>query len=137
MLPKSWNQITLKTFAELDLIVRDASLDTNDKDIQILSLLSGNTLEELLLLSFKAKRKYLNQIQFLKSLDIVNTKPRRYFRVQNKWFKLALNASEISGGQYIDLMTFLKDPEAANQNIHNVLAVIALPLKYGFLKTEI
>lgn len=33
-------------------------------------------------------------------------------------------------------MTFLKDPEAANQNIHNVLAVIASPLKFGFIKTK-
>jgi hypothetical protein len=56
--------------------------------------------------------------------------------LKGKRFRLLLNVSVLTGGQYIDLMTFLKNPEAINQNIHNVLAVIASPLKLGLFKTK-
>ena len=50
-LPKSWKEITLKMFSELDQILKDNELDQVEKDNKILSVLSDKSTEELLELS--------------------------------------------------------------------------------------
>jgi len=135
-LATSWKQITLKTFSELDAIIRNNALQTSEKDIEILSLLSGKSIEEIHALPFKTKNKYLTQISFLNKLEIIKEKVPAYFMIKRRIFRLTLNATELNGGQYIDLMNFLKDPDATTRNIHNVLAIIALPMKFGLIKTK-
>ena len=135
-LPTSWKQISLKTFSELDSIIRNDRLNSNEKDLAILSLLSGKSNEEIQALPFKTRNKYLKQIQFLNKLDMARKGVPKFLMIKGKLFRLTLNATELSGGQYIDLMNFLKDPDATTKNIHNVLAVIALSMKFGLIKTR-
>jgi len=138
-LPTSWKEISLKTYCELNRIIKDNDLNTNDKDIEILSLLSSKPRNEILALPFNIRHEFMRKIGFLNNLDSIeplqSAKNFRFF-IKGKRFEIKLNATELTGGQYIDLMTFLKDTEATNQNIHNILAVIASPLKFGFFKTR-
>ncbi len=138
-LPTSWKEISLKTYCLLDGIIKDNDLNTIDKDIEILSLLSEKPRSEILALPFNVRHGYLRKIEFLNNLNSIkplqSAKSFRFF-IKGKRFEIKLNATELTGGQYIDLMTFLKDPEATNQNIHNILAVIVLPLKFGLFKSK-
>ena len=135
-LPKSWKEITLQKFSDLDLILKDEDLDASAKDLKILTLLIGKSEGEILALPFKTKHLLLKKMSFLYDLGSIQPKVHKYFSLKGKRFRFILNTTELSGGQYIDLMTFLKDPDALNQNIHNVLAVIASPMKFGILKTK-
>jgi len=138
-LPTSWKKISLKTYVELDRIIKDNTLNTSEKDIEVLALLFGKARSDILGLPFNIRHELLQKIQFLNNLDSI--KPLRLskgfrFLIKGRRFEITLNATELTGGQYIDLMTFLKDTEATNQNIHNILAVLAAPLKLGFIKTK-
>src|SRR5438309_4627904 len=108
-LPSSWKDISLKFFSELDAIMKNNSADVVEKDLLLLSYLSGRSCEEILALSLKARNKCFRRIQFLGSLENIHLKAPEYFILKRKIFRLILNASELSGGQYIDLMTFLRD----------------------------
>ncbi len=135
-LPTSWKEISLKTYCDFEKIINDKSLDNHAKDVEIVSLLSGLSRSEILVLPLKTFHECLDKISFLNNLDlIVPLKSSKHLRfcIRGKWFKINLNASDLNGGQYIDLMTFLKENENPLLNIHNVLAVIATPLKWGLI----
>ena len=138
-LPTSWKEISLKTYVEIDRIIKDNMLNTSEKDVEVLSLLSGKARSEILGLSFNSRHELLCKIGFLNNLDSLKplkSSKRLRFSIKGKRFEIKLNATELTGGQYIDLMTFLKEPDTTNQNIHNILAVLAKPLKWGFIKTR-
>jgi len=135
-LPTSWKEISLKTYCGFEKIINDKSLDNHGKDVEIISLLSGISRSEILALPLKTLHECLDKIKFLNYLDLIrplkNSKHLR-FCIKGRWFKIKLNASDLTGGQYIDLMTFLKENENPTANIHNVLAVIVAPLKWGLI----
>lgn len=135
-MPTSWKEISLKTFVILQEIANDPDTDKTDKDIDAICLLAGITYQECMELTLKEKQQALKSLSFLQDLNKINPKAHRYIKIGRIWFKIALDVSEISGGQYLDLMTFLKDPDKAFENIHNVLAVLATPLKFGIIKTK-
>jgi len=135
-LPNSWKEISLKTYCGFEKIMNDQSLDNHAKDVEIVSLLTGISRSEILALPLKTLHEYMDKVKFLNNLDLIeplkNSKNFR-FCIKGKWFKIKLNASDLTGGQYIDLMTFLKENENPVSNIHNILAVIATPLKWGLM----
>ena len=138
-LPTSWKEISLKTYCSLDKIFKDNTLNATEKDVEILSLLSDKPRSEILKLPFNTRHELLRKIGFLNNLDsikpIKSSKRIRFF-IKGKRFEIKLNATELTGGQYIDLMTFLKEPEATNQNIHSIIAVLTQPLKWGLFRTK-
>lgn len=135
-LPKGWHEVTLKTYFAVQEIQGDEFLDQIDKDTEIIAMLSGTTYKAVMDLTLADKRTALNQIQFLKDLDKIRPKVKTHFWLKGKRFFVELQMQNITGGQYVDLMTFLKDPAKSNENIHNVLAVLAKPLKFGFIKPK-
>jgi hypothetical protein len=143
MLPTSLSQITLKTYASIDRILKDPDLDTARKDTLMLALLSGKTEEEILEVTLQDRNRVLQKLDFLNEAFGEQkpgrfSKPARFRRlkVKGQRFHVINAAGQLTGGQYIDLMNFLKDPEALVRNIHNVLAVICLPLKFGILRQK-
>lgn len=135
-IPKGWHGVTLKTYFQVQEIQNDEFLDQIDKDTEIIALLTGTTYKDVMGLTLEAKRDELSRIQFLKDLDKIRPKLKKHFWIKGKRFYVELNMQKITGGQYVDLMTFLKQPDKANENIHNVLAVLAKPLKFGFIKAK-
>jgi hypothetical protein len=162
MLPTSLSQITLKTYASIDRILKDPDLDTARKDTLLLALLSGKTEAEIHELTLQDRNRLLQKLDFLneaweptptlpKSREEMlpdqqptdrqpsklskPSKPSK-LSVKGQRFHVITDAGQLTGGQYIDLMNFLKDPDALLQNIHNVLAVICLPLKFGILRQK-
>src|SRR6185312_7334758 len=111
-LPTSWKEISLKTYCGFEKIMNDKGLDNHAKDVEIISLLTGISRNEILALPLKTLYEYIDKIKFLNNLDLIeplkNSKNFR-FCIKGKWFKIKLNASGLTGGQYIDLMTFLKE----------------------------
>lgn len=135
-LPKSWANVTLKQYCILKEIQDDPDIDQATKDIDMICLLSGLKYGQVLELTLKDKQAALKSLTFLQSFDSIKKKINPYFLLKGKWYKIALNMQDITGGQLIDLMTFLKEPDKAIENIHNVFAVIASPLKYGLYKQK-
>ena len=84
----------------------------------------------------------LQDIQLIKNMEAI--KPWKFKNkqadvkiwIKRKRFRVIFDAALLSGGQYIDLMNFLKAPENTAQNLHNILAVLTMPMKFGLLKIK-
>ena len=138
-LPTSWKEISLKTYCGFEKIMNDQSLDNHSKYVEIVSLLSGLSRIEILDLPLNSLNECMDKVSFMNSLDLIrplkNARQVR-FCIRGRWFRINLNALKLTGGQYIDLMTFLKDNENPISNIHRILAVIATPLKWGLIPVK-
>lgn len=112
------------------LQITDALLipDHFDKWARILSIITG-----------KSEAHFINELtadQFKKQIKmhayLVKTAPspklRKYFWLKGKLYKVTSDITQLTGGQYCDLMTLCKDPDETLSNIHNILAVLCRPV---------
>jgi hypothetical protein len=126
--------LTIKQFLNCKLI-SEMEKDPIDRNVRLLAEISGKSVDEiesLPITELKAKLKYLSNLE---TLDEVG-KVRMKFKVKNKWFKVIWKTQELTSAQYIDVSHFTKEPDKILYNIHNILAAICVPMKWGLIKQK-
>jgi len=129
-----YSDLTIKKFLNCKLI-SEMQTDPIDRNVRLLAEVSGKTVDEiesLPLTELKAKLKYLANIEDLGEVGKVRMK----FKVKGKWFKVIWKTQELTSGQYIDVSHFTKEPDKIIYNIHNILAAISVPMKYGLIQQK-
>jgi hypothetical protein len=129
-----YSDLTIKQFLNCKLI-SEMQTDPIDRNVRLLAEVSGKTVDEvesLPLTELKAKLKYLANIEDLGEVGKVRMK----FKVKGKSFKVIWKTQELTSGQYIDVSHFTKEPEKIIYNIHNILAAISVPMKYGLIQQK-
>jgi hypothetical protein len=129
-----YSDLTIKQFLNCKLI-SEMQTDPIDRNVRLLAEVSGKTVDEiesLPLTELKAKLKYLANIEDLGEVGKVKMK----FKVKGKWFKVIWKTQELTSGQYIDVSHFTKEPDKIIYNIHNILAAISVPMKYGLIQQK-
>jgi len=109
--------------------------DPIDRNVRLLAEVSGKSVDEiesLPLTELKAKLKYLANIEDLGEVGKVRMK----FKAKGKSFKVIWKTQELTSGQYIDVSHFTKEPDKIIYNIHNILAAISVPMKYGLIQQK-
>ncbi len=109
--------------------------DPIDKNVRLLAEVSGKSVDEiesLPITELKAKLKHLANIEDLGEVGKVRMK----FKVKGKSFKVIWKTQDLTSGQYIDVSHFTKEPEQIIYNIHNILAAICVPMKYGLIQQK-
>jgi hypothetical protein len=129
-----YSDLTIKQFLNCKLI-SEMQTDPIDRNVRLLAEVSGKSVDEiesLPLTELKAKLKYLANIEDLGEVGKVRMK----FKVKGKSFKVIWKTQELTSGQYIDVSHFTKEPEKIIYNIHNILAAISVPMKYGLIQQK-
>jgi len=129
-----YSDLTIKQFLNCKLI-SEMQTDPIDRNVRLLAEVSGKSVDEiesLPLTELKAKLKYLANIEDLGEVGKVRMK----FKVKGKWFKVIWKTQELTSGQYIDVSHFTKEPDKIIYNIHNILAAISVPMKYGLIQQK-
>jgi uncharacterized protein YvpB len=129
-----YSDLTIKQFLNCKLI-SEMQTDPIDRNVRLLAEVSGKSVDEiesLPLTELKAKLKYLANIEDLGEVGKVKMK----FKVKGKWFKVIWKTQELTSGQYIDVSHFTKEPDKIIYNIHNILAAISVPMKYGLIQQK-
>jgi hypothetical protein len=129
-----YSDLTIKQFLNCKLI-SEMQTDPIDRNVRLLAEVSGKTVDEiesLPLTELKAKLKYLANIEDLGEVGKVRMK----FKVKGKSFKVIWKTQELTSGQYIDVSHFTKEPDKIIYNIHNILAAISVPMKYGLIQQK-
>jgi hypothetical protein len=129
-----YSDLTIKQFLNCKLI-SEMQTDPIDRNVRLLAEVSGKTVDEiesLPLTELKAKLKYLANIEDLGEVGKVKMK----FKVKGKSFKVIWKTQELTSGQYIDVSHFTKEPDKIIYNIHNILAAISVPMKYGLIQQK-
>ena len=129
-----YSDLTIKQFLNCKLI-SEMQTDPIDRNVRLLAEVSGKSVDEiesLPLTELKAKLKYLANIEDLGEVGKVRMK----FKVKGKSFKVIWKTQELTSGQYIDVSHFTKEPDKIIYNIHNNLAAISVPMKYGLIQQK-
>lgn len=127
-LPTKWSEVSLKQYIEITE-VSIIDMDELDKSVKILAILSGAKEDFFLELPLNQVKEYIRSIQF------IYTNPeggalRHTRKFGIKKYKINYKLSDITGGEYIDLTGFIKDPIKVTQNFPQILAIFFKPINW-------
>lgn len=124
--PNRWSEIKIHQFYELRALLEMRDLPNIDKNVQLLSVLTGKPIDVIEDLTFNQIASHIAGISFVDKMPKAAAK--RYIFVRGCIFKVHLDPSKITPAQFIDLSMFTKDANTIIENIHNILAVICTPV---------
>jgi hypothetical protein len=127
--PQNWSEITIGKYQ--DLISLEKSDDVIQQEIQILSALTGEPESMFEDMSVEDLKGLISKTAFLSDLPNSKKIPRS-IKVAGKKFTINLMISDLSGGQYIDLMTLTKDGGKVIEKMHEILAIFIHPMERRF-----
>lgn len=133
-LPKSWNDVTIEQYlkiAKLDV----TKLDPIDVKIQLLSIFTGKDESAFVDMELTEFNKLTRELSFLNTLNI-SDKIRYTFKLDGIKFQANIFVNEITTSEYFDLMSYCRDKETINSNLHNILAIFIKPKKRWFFKSK-
>ena len=120
-IPKSWDEITISQFKELQSIQSDNELTA---EIERISILTDSDPEEIRSLPIADFNKLRSEAYNILSTPIPN-EPKLKIEVGGKKFGMIPDLNFISAGEWVDIENFSKD---SNGNIHLICAVLWRPI---------
>jgi len=130
-IPTSWEGVTLREYQAYQLLMKEAEgnlKESTNPDVTnfetecaIISLFSGEDMDEILSFNQGTHNRLYNQLGFLQT-PIISKVQTRYTLNGRKYY-FEKNSDKINGGQWITLQHFLKDD--VEMNFHNLLACFA------------
>ena len=140
MLPKSWNEVTLNKFIEV-CSIEGLIKDPIDKEVRIISALSGRTIEDIENLKITEISKMASGLKFMHTLPS-EKKIKTGFRYNGHVYKACLIFSDMTAAQFIDFSTICKDVKSEDM-IHQAGNLVGsmvqrrkYQMKYPFLVYE-
>lgn len=119
-LPKSWSEVKVKTWRELNGIQSDSEMSVL---IQRLSILADVDQEQIRRLSIPEFNKLVTEASFMS--EELKPEPVLRFDIAGKRYGMIPDLNFITTGEFIDVEQFKKDPIA---NIHYLAALIYRPI---------
>lgn len=117
----SWSDITLEQYIQM-INVGKQELDELENLLELVKIVCGEEVEQLPLTEYK---QMLNHINFL-STPIPDVKPKSKYVIGGKEYVCDLDLSKITGGQYIDYSTYIKQNDGVD-GYTNLLSVFLIP----------
>lgn len=129
--PRSWSDVTVGEYQAFRQLLKDDG-DPYLTECAIISTLTGADMNDIMAITREDHGKIMtSHLSFLASE--VTGKLKNRVRLGGKWYHIETDLKNITGGQYIDLTHFMKD-ENVDGNLHNLIACLCTPLKYGIWK---
>ena len=131
----NWNNISINQYYSILDILEDESLDGFNKNINICSVLTGESPEYFKLLSIEEASIYFSKLDFLNNPPRITTPPSTYnITYQGQPLKLKLSDIEhLTVSQFVDwntLISTISDPsniKSLRDIIGNLLSIFLVP----------
>jgi hypothetical protein len=124
----SWKDITIKRFTEatgvLETDYPQTDLGQIDREIDFVSALTDISRDEILRMHRTKFTELSAELEFIAHPETISQKWPKWFMLKGQLFKPTRKLNNLTAGQYIDLMSFNKDPLG---NLHKILATLCLP----------
>lgn len=115
--PKSWNEITLKQFSEIQKYYKDKE---NSVDVrEILHILANRTIDEVNELPIEFSEKLLDNLRFIQEEPNIG-EPINYIEINGERYQVNIQ-EKLKTGEYISVNQILKDDES---NLPLILAIM-------------
>jgi len=126
-LPSSWSEVTVEQFAALQNVMKHDDLHEYEKNVAIISIMSGWSEAAVKELSLKSYTNVMKSLAFLSSA--VEGKLQKYMMANGKKYRIESDVEKLTGGQYITLMHLMKDQDKVMDNMADILALFCIPSK--------
>lgn len=117
----AWSDITLEQYIQM-INVGKQELDELENLLELVKIVCGEEVEQLPLAEYK---QMINHINFL-STPIPDVKPKSKYIIGGKEYVCDLDLSKITGSQYIDYSTYIKQNDGVD-GYPNLLSVFLVP----------
>ena len=117
----TWSDITLEQYIQM-VNVSKQELDELENVLELVKIVCGEEVEQLPLAEYK---QMINHINFL-STPIPDIKPKSKYVIGGKEYVCDLDLSKITGSQYIDYSTYIKQNDGV-EGYPNLLSVFLVP----------
>lgn len=135
-----WENITVGMFQQLTDIITGQNFDDEmERSIKLLSCLEGMPIDYYESMTLNKLVDHCKRIKFLHTEDVPLIPPPKEININGYRFKVMYDFGEITGGQFIDVMTSAKDQNDHIINLDKTLSAICIPYigkklgKYGAL----
>ena len=126
-LPSSWSEVTVEQFAALQNVMKHDDLHEYEKNVAIISIMSGWSEAAVKELSLKSYTNVMKSLAFLSSA--VEGKLQKYMMANGKKYRIESDVEKLTGGQYITLMHLMKDQDKVMDNMADILSLFCIPSK--------
>ena len=120
----TWRNINIKTFKEINRIIKDDTLTDVEKEISLISIIFNLDEDDLYDLDLQALKTYSTQIAFIEEFNPDYGKCPRIDKIGDIEISVDYNLSHFSVSQYIDFMANVQSKE---RDIARLLACILIP----------
>jgi len=122
-LPTQFEEILLKQYIAISSMNKD--LNKLDKDIELLSILTGLSTEDIVDINIDTVKYMFKSLEFLfeqKEHTLIEK-----IKLDGQWYGLNPDMKNITFGEYIDLETF-SDLEKKQDSLHILMAILYRPI---------
>ena len=135
----NWDDISIRKYIEIQKVL-NKSEDPLTTKLELMRIAYDKTPDDMSNLELDSAEfsKMNKECVFLFTpppLYPVDIDVTKTVHIQGKDYKINLDASKLTAGQYIDIQSFLKDGEAF-ESIHLVLSVLVVEDKYNVTKVK-
>jgi hypothetical protein len=124
-LPSDWSEVTVEQFAALQNVMKHDDLHEYEKNVAIISIMSGWSESAVKELSLKSYTNVMKSLAFLSSA--VEGKLQKYMMANGTKYRIESDVEKLTGGQYITLMHLMKDQNKVMDNMADILALFCIP----------
>lgn len=123
----SWDAVTICDYMNYKNALDNPNTTDFEKKLDVLAILCHITREELMDLPASQIVPLFNKMEFLTKPPTAEVEP--YYEIAGKKFKLIMDVTQLTAGQFIDLSHYTKDPAFIIDNLHAICAILLLPVK--------
>lgn len=133
---KDWNSITIQDYQLIYGIINDANMNDFEKEVKLISIINEISESDIDAMSLDDFKKLKPSLDFLHT-GTIEGKLQKYVNVNDKKYKMSLDAFKLTYGQYVDITTFMAGENAMVENLHLIMASLSLPVKTNWYGKEI
>jgi len=126
-IPQNWNDLTLGTFRDYQLVKKDQKSDLELKMISI-EILCGLKAGEVRRLHIKDLNKIYKDLMILLTQDTARFRFKQIFKFKGKRIGFIPNLSKISTGEWADFEELMRDG-GYWKNCHKIMSILWRPIE--------
>lgn len=131
-LPKSWESITIEQFPLIYDVIKDESLDKVDKEIRIISILSGYSINFVEVIDLKHLKVLIKAINFMFNFEFPEYVQE--FKHNGYTWKVNYDVTKLSAGEFISLTKMTATEQDVINNLAEIAAIFVKPYKRKWFK---
>ena len=121
--------ISVRKFIELfDIISSDIYDTETDRDVAVLVCFTGKPEEHFLNMTMANFRKEANRLAFLK-LENIKPEAKKFIHANGKTYAPVYNFNKLTAGQFVDVVSFAKEPTKIIENLPKIMAALCVPTR--------